>query len=59
MQHSHEWACLFGTICPGCGLAAGLVLPCADAEMMTLHLAEISTAVAPGAQGVLVFDSAG
>ncbi len=35
------------------------MLPCADAGMMTPHLAGISTAVAPGAQGVLVLDGAG
>ncbi len=55
----HEWAYLFGAICPARGLAAGLVLPCADAAMMSLHLAEISTAVAPGAHAVLVLDGAG
>jgi transposase len=35
------------------------VLPCADAGMMTLHLAEISASVTPGAHGVLVLDGAG
>ena len=55
----HEWAYLFGAICPGRGLAAGLVLPCANAAMMTLHLAEISTTVAAGAHAVLVLDGAG
>ena len=55
----HEWAYLFGAICPARGLAAGLVLPCVDAERMSLHLAEISATVAPGAQAVLVLDGAG
>ena len=39
--------------------AAPLVLPCADKEAMTLHLAEISRAVAPGAHAVVIIDGAG
>src|SRR5919199_1346289 len=41
------------------GTGAGLVLPFANAEMMNLHLAEISACVAPGAHAVLVLDGAG
>ena len=35
------------------------MLPFANAAMMTLHLAEISTQVAPGAHAVVVLDGAG
>lgn len=37
----------------------GLVLPHADTGAMNLHLYKISTAVAPGAQAVLILDGAG
>ena len=40
-------------------MAAGLVLPHANTEAMNLHLAEIASAVAPGAHAVLVLDGAG
>ena len=55
----YQWAYLFGAVCPGRGVAAGLVLPYANTEAMTLHLAEIARAVAPGAHAVLVLDGAG
>ena len=55
----YEWAYLFGAVCPGRGVAAGLVLPHANTEAMNLHLAEIASAVAPGAHAVLVLDGAG
>jgi hypothetical protein len=42
-------AYIYGAICPAEGKAAGLVLPRCNTEGMTLHLAEISAAVAPGA----------
>jgi transposase len=35
------------------------VLPCANAEMMNLHLAEISSNVTPAAHAVLTIDGAG
>ena len=35
------------------------MLPFADADMMNLHLAEISATVAPGAHAVLTIDGAG
>jgi transposase len=50
---------LFGAVCPGRGAAAGLVLPVANADAMALHLAEISTQVAPGGHAVVVLDGAG
>ena len=50
---------IFGAICPAQGKAAGLVLPRCTTEAMTLHLAEIAQAVAPGAHAVLLLDQAG
>jgi hypothetical protein len=55
----YEWAYIFGAVCPERGVGAGLVLPFADTEAMTLHLAEIAGMVAPGAHAVLVLDGAG
>jgi transposase len=40
-------------------VAAGLVLPFADANAMNEHLAEISRTVAPGAHAALLLDKAG
>ena len=51
-------AYLFGAVCPARGIGAGLVLPAANARTMTLHLAEISSQVAPGAHAVVVMDGA-
>lgn len=55
----YAWATLFGADCPERGVRAGLVMPYADTQAMTAHLAEISTAVAPGAHAILVLDGAG
>jgi hypothetical protein len=55
----YAWAYLFGAVCPERGVGAGLVMPYADTQAMTAHLAEISAAVAPGAQAILVLDGAG
>ena len=55
----YTWAYIFGAVCPARGVGAGLVLPCANTEAMTLHLAEISRNVAPGAHAVVVLDGAG
>lgn len=55
----YAWAYLFGAICPARGVGAGLVLPAANAAMMTLHLAEISRQVAPDAHAVVIMDGAG
>ena len=41
---------IFGAICPKEGKGAGLVLPACNIEAMNLHLAEIATKVASGAQ---------
>jgi len=55
----YDWTYLFGAVCPARGTGAGLVLPDANKETMTLHLAEISRHVAPGAHAVVVLDNAG
>ncbi len=55
----YSWAYIFGAVCPERGVGAGLVMPFADTQAMTAHLAEISAAVAPGAHAVLVLDGAG
>ena len=55
----YSWAYIFGAVCPERGVGAGLVMPYADTRTMTAHLAEISTAVAPGAHAILVLDGAG
>ena len=52
-------AYIFGAICPAEGKGAGLVLPRCTSESMSLHLAEISYRVAPGAHAVVLVDQAG
>jgi DDE superfamily endonuclease len=52
-------AYLFGAICPARGVGAALAPPYADADMMQLHLDEISRNVAEGAHAVLLLDRAG
>jgi transposase len=48
-----------GAICPARGVGAALALPYADADMMQLHLDEISRTVVKGAHAVLLLDRAG
>jgi hypothetical protein len=55
----YDNAYLFGAICPARGVGAAFVLPYADADMMQLHLDEISRNVAEGAHAVLLLDRAG
>jgi len=55
----YEWAYLFGAVCPARQVGAALVLPYANAGAMSLHLAEISRHVAPGAHAIVVLDGAG
>ena len=55
----YDNAYLFSAICPARGVGAALVLPYADADMMQLHLDEISRNVAAGAHAVLILDRAG
>ena len=53
------WAYLFGAVCPARAVAAGLVLPCVNAQAMNADLAEIARSVTPGAHAVLILDGAG
>ena len=55
----YDWAYIFGAACPERGIAAGLVMPHANAEAFDKHLALISQAVAPGAHAILIIDGAG
>jgi hypothetical protein len=55
----YQRAYLFGAVCPQRRAAAALVMPTANAEVMSLHLAEIARNVAPGAHAALVLDGAG
>ncbi len=51
--------CIYGAICPAEGKGAALVLSRCNTAGMTLHLAEISAAIARGAHAVLLLDQAG
>jgi transposase len=55
----YDWAYLFGAVCPGRDVGAALVLPAADGEAMSLHLAEISRNITPGSHAVVLLDGAG
>jgi len=55
----YEWAYIFGAVCPRRSASAALVLPCANAQAMNLHLQEISRQVANGAHALLILDGAG
>ena len=55
----YQWAYLFGAVCPERRAAAALVMPTANAAVMSLHLAEVARNVAPGAHAALVLDGAG
>jgi hypothetical protein len=55
----YEWAYIFGAVCPQRRATAALVLPAADTDAMSMHLAEIGRRVAPGAHAALVIDGAG
>ena len=52
-------AYIFGAVCPWEGKGAALVLPVRNSAAMSLHLAEVSSMVAPGKHAVLLLDQAG
>jgi transposase len=52
-------AYIFGAVCPQRGATAALVVPTANTEVMSLHLAEIGRRVVPGSHAALVLDGAG
>ena len=58
-DNRHDSAYIFGAICPRRSVEAAMITPAANTEMMNLHLAEISTQVAPGAYAALLCDRAG
>lgn len=58
-DNRHDTAYLFGAICPVRGVGGAMITPAANTECMNLHLAEISTQVAPGATCALICDGAG
>ena len=53
------WAYILGAVCPQRCATSALVLPHLNARSVSLHLADISRQIAPGAQAVLVLDGAG
>jgi len=52
-------AYIFGAVCPARATGAALVMPYANTEAMSAHLAEISRHVSPDAHAILVLDGAG
>jgi DDE superfamily endonuclease len=58
-DNRHDTAYIFGAICPARGVGAAIITPTVSTECMNLHLAEISTQVAPGAVAALICDGAG
>jgi hypothetical protein len=50
---------IFGAVCPKDGKGAALVLPFCNTAAMNLHLAEVSSLVAPGKHAVMLLDQAG
>lgn len=58
-DNRHQSAYLFGAICPDRAMGAAVVMPWVSSEAMSIHLAEISRCVRPGAHAVLVCDGAG
>lgn len=55
----HDYAYIFGAVCPARDLGVGLVMPEVSCEAMNCHLAEIAKHVQPGAHAVIVLDGAG
>jgi hypothetical protein len=55
----YEWVYIFGAVCPQRRATAALVVPTANTEVMSLHLAEIGRQVTPGSHATLVLDGAG
>jgi hypothetical protein len=55
-DNRHDTAYIFGAICPDRGVGAAIITPAANAECMNLHLAEISSQVAPGLIAAVICD---
>jgi hypothetical protein len=58
-DNRHDTAYILGAICPARGIGAAIITPAANTECINLHLAEISTHIAPGAIAALIWDGAG
>jgi transposase len=58
-DNRHDTAYIFGAISPARAVGAAVITPAANTECMNLHLAEISTQVAPGSIAALICDGAG
>jgi hypothetical protein len=58
-DNRHTAAYIFGAICPARGVGAAIITPTVNTECMNLHLAEISTQIAPGAIAAIICDGAG
>jgi putative transposase len=55
----HDSVYLFGAVCHARAIGAAIIMPAANSEAMSHHLAEIATQVSPGAHAVVVCDGAG
>ena len=55
----HQAVYLFGAVCPARDAGVALVLPAVSAAAMQAMLDELSQAVSPGAQAVVLMDRAG
>ncbi len=55
----HEYAYIFGAVCPARGIGAALIMPHANTAAMKAHLDEISTQVEQGSHAVVIIDGAG
>jgi hypothetical protein len=58
-DNRHDWAWLFGAICPDRAIGAAIIMPEVNAEAMGHHLEAIAAQVVPGAHAVLICDGAG
>jgi hypothetical protein len=58
-DNRYDTAYIFGAICPTRGVGAAVITPAVNTECINLHLAEISTQVAPGSIAALICDGAG
>ena len=58
-DNRHDTAHIFGAICPAREVGAAIITPTVNTECMNLHLAEISTQVAPGSVAAIICDGAG
>ena len=55
----HEYAYIFGAVCPARGIGAALIMPHANTAAMKAHQGGISTQVEQGSHAVVIIDGAG